>query len=61
MDYTISISGFRRTFRVYQIGSNVNPYCRESLNAYLLRNYATYTPTMQRKVFMNDYKVTKDQ
>jgi hypothetical protein len=60
-DFIIHIDGFKRTFKVFQIGTNVNPYDRDSLHNYLLRNYANYSILMHHRIRLDNYSVKKPQ
>lgn len=62
MDYIVTIGGYKTKFKVFQIGTNVNPFDRGSLHAYLLRTYVIYVRNsgMQHRVMGNHYKVVTD-
>lgn len=57
--FTVIPKGMKRTFSVCQIGSNPDLTDKLSLDAYLLRHYATYNNRMQWLILSGNYQIVE--
>jgi len=58
MNYTLSITGFKLTFRIYQIGNNIDFNDRFSVIAYLRKHYANFTSRMTNQVLRGEFIIS---
>ena len=58
MNYLLSINGFKVTFKVYKIGSNIDFNDRFSILAYLRKHYSNFTAKMTNQILRGEYTVT---
>ena len=55
MSYLLSITGFKRTFKVYQIRNNPNFNDPFTVDAFLLKYYGNYSNKMHNQVMRGNY------